>query len=142
MNLDAQWRAMAPERYSPMADHIFRLDASVAMTKWQKSQNALVNEIILINDTGTIAAMSYLTSDFWQGDEAKFTAHIDGTSDDIYISPIYYDESTARFQIIVSIPIINQKYWKPAGVLVMGLDAETALAAESSPLFIARHKTY
>lgn len=142
MNLDVQWRAMAPERHSPLAKHIAGLDASIAMTKWQKNHQALVNEVILTNNIGTVAAMSHLTTDFWQGDEAKFTAHIDGKADDVYISPIYYDESTARFQIIVSIPIVDQKYWQPAGVLILGLDAERTLAAKTNPLFIARNTTY
>lgn len=130
LNLDAQWRALAPRHHSEMARIIAAQDASIAMNRWQKDHESLVTEVMLTNSIGALVAMSRLSSDFWQGDEAKFEHHIRKDASNLYISPIYYDESTSRFQVIVSKPIIAESRWLPVGVLIIGLDVEEALAGE------------
>jgi hypothetical protein len=82
---------------------------------------------MLTNSIGTLVAMSRLTSDFWQGDEPKFERHIRSDTRNLYVSPIRYDASTTRFQVTVSMPVIVEGQWLPAGVLVIGLDVEQAL---------------
>jgi len=134
LNLDAQWRAMAPGHYSEMARIIASQEASIAMNRWQKNQESLVTEVMLTNSIGTLVAMSGLSSDFWQGDEAKFERHIRKDPSNLYISRVYYDESTSRFQVIVSKPVIAAGHWLPLGVLVIGLDVEKALAGKSDAL--------
>jgi hypothetical protein len=130
LNLDAQWQALAPEHHSEMARRVADKSASSAMSDWQKHHEALVTEVMLTNSIGTLVAMSRLTSDFWQGDEPKFERHIRGDIRNIYVSPIHYDASTSRFQVTVSMPVITQGRWLPAGVLAIGLDVEQALVSE------------
>jgi hypothetical protein len=132
LNLDAQWQALAPGHYSDMAKRVADQKASIAMAQWQKRHEALVTEVMLTNSFGTLVAMSQLTSDFWQGDEPKFEQHIGGGPRDIYVSPIRYDASTARFQVTVSMPIVVEGQWLPAGVLAIGLDVEQALKADGN----------
>lgn len=128
LNLDAQWQALAPRQHSEMARFIASQEASIAMNRWQKNHQSLVTEVMLTNSIGALVAMSGLSSDFWQGDEAKFEHHIRKDANSLYISPVYYDESTSRFQVVVSKPIIAEDRWIPLGVLVIGLDVEEALA--------------
>jgi ABC-type amino acid transport substrate-binding protein len=127
LNLDAQWRALAPQQFSDMAQRVTDQPASITMREWQQGRKLLVTEVILTNGIGTLAAMSGLTSDFWQGDEPKFEHHISTDTRTLYVSPIRYDASTARFQVTVSMPVIVKGQWLPAGVLAIGLDVEQAL---------------
>jgi len=127
LNLDAQWQALAPQHYSELARRVADQPASIAMDKWQQGRESLVTEIMLTNSIGTLVAMSRLTSDFWQGDEPKFERHIRSETRNLYVSPIRYDASTTRFQVTVSMPVIVEGQWLPAGVLVIGLDVEQAL---------------
>ncbi|HDZ37516.1 MAG TPA: transporter substrate-binding domain-containing protein [Marinobacter sp.] len=132
--IDSKWQASAPMTAPPLAAHILSLPASHILKTWQQSHQGLVTEVLLINKMGTIAAMSQLTSDFWQGDEPKFLNVIGSEpSDDpqlrktLFISPIRYDQSTARFQVIVSVPVFPDDGDAAIGVIAVGLDIEKAI---------------
>ena len=130
LNLDAQWRALAPRHHSEMARLVAAQEASIAMNRWQKDHESLVTEVMLTNSIGALVAMSRLTSDFWQGDEPKFERHIGNDARNLFVSPIHYDASTSRFQVTISKPVIVEGRWLPMGVLIIGLDVEAALASE------------
>ena len=132
-NIDRQWRARALDDPTSLAREILALPASEALRAWKTERTDVVTEVLVINRSGTIAAMSRLSSDFWQGDEPKFTRLTEGArgAGKLYISPIRYDASTARFQIMVSAPVAPVTGGKPFGVVVLGLDAEKALRARS-----------
>ena len=78
--------------------------------------------------------MSQLTSDYWQGDEPKFQKVIEnqatqpGGDPPIYLSPIRYDKSAARFQVTASRPVLNDHGEPALGVIVIGLSIEEALS--------------
>lgn len=133
LTIDSKWQALAPKTAIPLAEQILDLPASKALHAWQASHQGLVTEVMLINDMGTLAAISQLTSDFWQGDEAKFqevmhTAMPDSLPDRAFhLSSIRFDSSTARFQITVSFPLSSSSNERPNGVLSFGLDIEEAL---------------
>jgi len=63
---------------------------------------------------------------YWQGDEAKFQEAAAG--EPLYLSPIRYDASTQRFQVIASTPIRARSTGAFEGILVIGLDVEEALS--------------
>lgn len=133
LTADSKWQALAPKITTPLASHILDLPGSKALLAWQRAHNGLITEAMLMNDMGTLAAMSQLTSDFWQGDEPKFQAVMNAPLESstgnpvFYISPIRYDSSTARFQITVSIPLISANGGAPDGAMSFGLDIERAL---------------
>lgn len=137
LNLDAQWQAMAPTQHSDMARVVADQEASIAMAQWQETHDSLVTEVMLTNNLGTLVAMSRLTSDFWQGDETKFQTHVNDDTGDIYVSPIRYDASTSRFQVIVSKAVAAEGPLLPAGVLIIGLDVEQTLKAAGHPHYLS-----
>ena len=130
LRIDRHWRANAPHRTIELADDILRLPASRALHAWVNTQNGLVTEVILMNSLGTVAAMSRLTSDYWQGDEPKFQGIWNapgGAAQALYVSPIHYDASTSRFQVTVSQPVGPFRDGRPAGVISLGIDVEKNL---------------
>lgn len=134
LSIDSKWQALAPEAMLPLASHILSLPASQSLKDWQSSHQGLVTETMVINNMGAIAAMSQLTSDFWQGDEPKFLEVAGGelsaephVRKALFISPIRYDHSTARFQISVSVPVFSADDVAPSGVIILGLDIEKAM---------------
>lgn len=134
MTVDSQWQALVPVTTPELAERILALPGSRALLAWQKSHRGLVTEVMLINDMGTLAAMSQLTSDYWQGDEPKFqrvmenTSANPGASRPLYVSPIRYDTSAARFQVTVSTPTLPGHGDRANGVIVIGLSIEEALS--------------
>ncbi|WP_373000394.1 substrate-binding periplasmic protein [Marinobacter sp.] len=139
MTQDSMWQGMAPISPTPLAESILDLPGSHALHGWKVTHNGLVTEAMIMNNMGTLVAMSQLTSDYWQGDEPKFQNVLDNTRrglggmDALYISPIRYDASTSRFQVTVSAPVSPIKDGAPFGVVTLGLDAEEALRALDNP---------
>ena len=134
MTIDSQWTALSPLAVPDLAADILALPGSKALQAWQHSHQGLVTEVMLVNDMGTLAAMSQLTSDYWQGDEPKFQKVIEnqatqpGGDPPIYLSPIRYDKSAARFQVTASRPVLNDHGEPALGVIVIGLSIEEALS--------------
>lgn len=133
LNFDAKWQALAPSQAPELAKAILELPGSQALHAWKLAQEGLVTEILLTNDLGTLTAMSQLSSDYWQGDESKFTRVVENLRagmtglDAMYLSDIRYDASTSRFQITVSAPVGPVSQGIPKGIIALGLDIERAL---------------
>ncbi|WP_029652486.1 transporter substrate-binding domain-containing protein [Marinobacter daepoensis] len=138
LNKDVLWQALAPHLPTPLAREILALPASEALAHWQAAHAPMVTEVFLTDRSGALVAMSRLSSDYWQGDERKFQ-EIAGEPElgverkkDIWISPIRYDASTARFQVTVSFPVpLSEPSNQLEGVLIFGLDIEHVLHGRS-----------
>lgn len=133
LNFDAGWRALAPMQAPELAKAILELPGSRALHAWKITQEDIVTEVLLTNELGTLTAMSQLTSDYWQGDERKFTRVMENLRagltglEAMYLSDIRYDASTSRFQITVSTPVGPVSDGIPTGIIALGLDIERAL---------------
>ena len=135
LTFDAKWQALSPATTPELAKAILELPGSRALHDWKLTHRDTVTEALLTNNLGTLVAMSQLASDYWQGDEPKFTRVVENIQagstglDAMHISDIRYDASTSRFQVTVSAPVGPVLDGLPWGVLVLGLDIEKALGA-------------
>lgn len=129
LNLDRQWQALAPYSPSELADQLLSLPISRQLAQWQVTAAGLVSEVFLMDDTGAIIGLSQLTSDYWQGDEAKFQNLVNQPPDRLEISPMYFDDSSKRFQITVSRAVNASANGNFIGAIAIGLDVEKALQA-------------
>lgn len=101
-------------------------------SQWLKklaiSAKDLLSEIIVMDERGYNVAMVDMTSDYWQGDEAKFLEVYAKTPQTLYFDKIKYDASSKRFQVQVSAPLLDAKNQKPIGAITLGLDVDKALS--------------
>lgn len=142
LTADSKWQAQAPAA-TDLAETLLSLPASRALSTWQRSRSKLITEVMVINRSGALSAMSRLTSDYWQGDETKFRYIMEHPRDSrgepaLYISNIRYDVSTARFQVNVSAALIPAPEKPPNGVIVLGLDIGEALYQGTHPPMAGR----
>ena len=87
-----------------------------------RSANPELQEAFLTDRLGANVAATNKTSDFYQGDEAKFTeAYHDGAGS-IYIGKIARDESIQSFSVQIGVPVIDEG--RAIGVLVVTVNAE------------------
>lgn len=82
-------------------------------------------EIFVTDNQGGLVAATDKTSDYWQGDEAKFTECFKGEAGTLYISDVEFDESTQTYSVQVSVPVRDEG--KVIGVIVVGIDVDTFL---------------
>ena len=76
-------------------------------------------EAFLCDNQGAVVAEYPRTSDYWQGDEDKFTGSFNSPNGETYIGEVELDESTQTFSVQVSLPVIDQG--KTIGILIVGL---------------------
>jgi hypothetical protein len=88
---------------------------------WRKSR-PYIAEIIVMDRLGANVAITEKTSDYWQGDEPKFSASFKDAGL-VFIDRMKFDDSTQTYSVQVSVPVRD-----PAGtllgVLCCGLDLE------------------
>ena len=77
------------------------------------------SEVFLTDDQGANVACYPATSDYWQGDEAKFIKSYNGGNGTVYVGPASFDESTKTNAVQISVPMIYND--KAIGVLIIGV---------------------
>lgn len=82
-------------------------------------RNPFLNEAFLTDNQGANVAAYPATSDYWQGDEEKWTESFNEGVGRVFVGPLERDESTNTVAVQVSAPLIHQG--KTIGVLVVGV---------------------
>ena len=87
--------------------------------KQQIERNNSFNEAFLTDNQGANVAAFPATSDYWQGDEEKWSESFNSGSGRIIIGGLELDESTNTVAAQVSAPVLDRG--KTIGVLVVGV---------------------
>lgn len=118
--LDDKWRADDTE----MKDMYLNNPVSDFLREKQAASNGVYAEIFVMDFQGCNVAQSDLTSDFWQGDEAKFKLSYNNGMGSIFIDEIEFDESSEAYVVQVSLPIVNSNN-EVIGAITFGIDMST-----------------
>jgi hypothetical protein len=116
--LDAKWQGTAG-----VADFMKALIDSPAgkhLTAWKQS-HAYVSEVFVMDKLGANVAQTDKTSDYWQGDEKKFTECFKGKGE-VFLGKMEFDESTQTYSIQVSVPVLDGNAL--IGAICIGIDVE------------------
>ncbi len=84
--------------------------------------NSAIDEVFLTDNRGANIAAYPPTSDYWQGDEEKWTASFNGGNGVVFIGPLELDASTNKTQVQISAPIVSNE--ETIGVLVLGVSVD------------------
>jgi len=121
MELDERWIKLKGRL--PEADQIMNSKVSALLTVAMNKQSYF-KEAILTGNQGETVAMNMVTTDYWQGDEEKFTAIFDtnlpSRKPDSHISRARWDDSTKAMIAQVSVPVYDGDYM--IGTLTVGVD--------------------
>lgn len=79
-------------------------------------------EIFVMDNLGANVAMTDKTSDYWQGDEDKFTKSYNNGKGGVHISDVKFDDSTQAYLVQVSIPVKDGT--KVIGAVTFGIDVD------------------
>lgn len=122
--LDQRWRAEVGQVDGPTVAGIVASPVSDTMRGLLMNSGGLVTEIIVMDDRGMNVAVSSVTSDFWQGDEAKFLETYPHGVDAVHVGEIEFDESSQTYQVQVSFSVADVSTGAPLGAVTIGLNAE------------------
>ena len=79
-------------------------------------------EIFVMDNQGANVAMTDKTSDYWQGDEAKFIESYKEGTGGIHISDVEFDDSAQAYLVQASIPVKDEDI--VIGAITIGIDLD------------------
>ena len=122
--LDQTWRGEISGTSAPMINEILNRPASGYLRDQKEAMDGLVTEVFLMDNRGLNVAQSDLTSDYWQGDEAKFQETYGQGAGSIHISEVELDESTGTYQSQVSMVVADPATGAPMGAITFGVNVD------------------
>lgn len=128
---DQQWQQEQANGSGPLIDSVLNNAVADWLRARQAEHEGLISEILLTDQQGLNVAVSNLTTDYWQGDEAKFVEPFFATTDRPYMGQLAYDQSTQRYQVHISTSVRHPQTDAIIGVLIIGLDIGRALRMEN-----------
>lgn len=123
-DLDRTWRAEAESNDQPMIDEVLGNDLSGYLMDIQDGSGGLFTEIFVMDAKGLNVGQSDVTSDYWQGDEAKWKETFGKGSGSVLIGDLEQDESTQQLQSQVSVTVADPDTGEPIGAVTFGINIE------------------
>ena len=115
--LDQKWRAGDTH----LIETVMSNELSSYLAKIKEDSEGLYTEIFVIDNKGLNVGQSDLTTDYWQGDEAKWQETFSAGIDAMHITDVEEDESSQTYQIQISIPVVDNG--NVIGTVTVGVNA-------------------
>lgn len=117
--LDAKWKATPG-----IADYMKVMMQSKCGQHLQGIQSSVgyYAELFVMDNLGGNVCMSDKTSDYWQGDEAKFQKSFNNGKGAVHIGKVKFDDSTQAYLVQVSVPVRDGD--KVIGAITIGIDVD------------------
>jgi len=122
---DATWRN--ENRVSAFMQGLLDNAAAKEMLSLEQSQ-PFYFELFLMDNQGANVAMTNKTSDYWQGDEAKFTESFKGGAGDVHIGDVEFDDSAQAYLVQISVPVMEGG--SAIGAITIGINLDELEAAQ------------
>ncbi|MGB5560610.1 MAG: hypothetical protein WBN04_21670 [Paracoccaceae bacterium] len=121
--LDIAWRAEVGAVDTPTIAPVLSNPAAEFLRARVADAGGRITEAFVMDSRGLNVATSNVTSDYWQGDEAKFTETYPKGSGAVHIGEVELDESSQTYQGQVSVVIVDPATGAPIGAMTIGLNA-------------------
>lgn len=122
--LDKQWRSEVSSTDKAMINAVLNNALSGYLQGKLAASNGLYTEIFVMDNKGLNVGQSNITSDYWQGDEAKWQDTFMQGANSIHISEVEEDESTQTYQSQLSLPVIDPSSQSVIGAITIGINVD------------------
>ncbi len=132
-SLDSQWRAEREADNQPLIAATLNNPLSTYLTQVQAASAGLFTEIFVIDAQGLNAGQSAITSDFWQGDEAKFQKTFDVGAGAIFIDEAELHEASGTWRAQANMTLQSDR-GQPIGAVTVEINlTELARRSRNTP---------
>lgn len=125
--LDLTWRDTVGSPNTPLIANVLEGTAADFLRTQVDGSYGMITEVFIMDARGLNVAASAPTSDYWQGDEAKFQQTYLVGPDAEHFSDIEFDDSTQSYQAQLSFTIVDSDTGQPIGAITVGVDATTLM---------------
>lgn len=121
-DLDSRWRTEFTGTRGPMIEAQLFNPLSLYLKGRQRAAEGLITEIFVMDNRGLNVGQSDVTSDYWQGDEAKWQKSFG--AGELHIDEAERDESTQLLQSQASLPIRHPRTRATIGAITVGINLD------------------
>jgi hypothetical protein len=107
--LDKRWRAEREQEDQPLVASVMASPLSTYLLRIQAMSAGLYTEIIMMDAKGLNAGLSSISSDYWQGDEAKFQKTFEVGPDAVFVDEAEHHDATGQDRAQVNLAIADAK---------------------------------
>lgn len=122
--LDTQWRDEEKAGNGPLIDKVLANALSKYLQEVKSGSDGLYAEIFVMDAKGLNVGQSDVTSDYFQGDEAKWQKTFQAGPDGVLIDEVEFDDSSEQFQSQVSVTIVDPASGEAIGAVTVGVNVE------------------
>ncbi|SON57706.1 hypothetical protein HDIA_4165 [Hartmannibacter diazotrophicus] len=120
--LDQQWRKEREMDDKPLIAATLSNPLSIYLTRMQGRSIGLYAEIFVMDQNGLNVGQSSITSDFWQGDEAKFQKTYDVSKDAVFVDDPEWDDDSKIWRGQVSFTLTDSSGQNEIGAVTVELN--------------------
>lgn len=117
--LDSKWRETSGLAAFMMP--YFDNPGVEALTDLESEADYVLESFIMGNQGGVVAATNK-TSDYWQGDEAKFTDSYASGKGQVHLGDVEFDDSAQAYLVQISVPVISEG--SAIGAITIGVNVD------------------
>lgn len=122
--MDKDWRAQAKAGGGALTEKLLGNALSTFLKAKQADSKGLISEVFVMDNKGLNVGQSGMTSDYMQGDEAKWQKSYGAGAGATFLDEVEFDESSKSFQSQVSVTISDPADGKPIGAITIGVNVE------------------
>lgn len=122
--LDKTWKDEVDHGGGPLSNGVQGNDLSKHLTQIRDGSDGLYAEIFVMDDKGLNVGMSNVTSDYMQGDEAKWQKTYQVGPDAVLIDDVKQDKSAGTFISQVSLTVVDPDTKAPIGAITIGVNVD------------------
>lgn len=133
--LDKTWRSERKSRRKPLISATLSNPLSSFLTRMQARSAGIILESFVMDSKGLNVGQSSMTSDYWQGDEAKFQKTYDVGKGAVFIDEAEWDDSRKLWKAQISQTLLDDESKEVIGAFTVEfnlteLERRIALQAE------------
>ncbi len=122
--MDKDWRREAKNGGGPLIERLQKRSASAFLVDKKSESGDLVTEVFVMDNKGLNVAISDVTSDYMQGDEAKWQKTYAQGAGQIFVDDVEFDDSSETFQSQLSASVVDPASGKVIGAITFGINIE------------------
>jgi len=122
--MDQDWRAQAKAGSGPLVDQLLSAALSKFLAERKNATNGVITEMFVMDNRGLNVGQSDLTSDYMQGDEAKWQKTFQVGPDAVFVDDVEFDDSAESFQSQISVTIKDPATGEAIGAITVGINVE------------------
>lgn len=130
--LDNEWKAESKVDKQPLIAEMLSSPLSNYLLYLQAQSAGLYTEMFVMDNKGLNVGQSSVTSDYWQGDEAKYQKTFQVGPDAVFIDAAEFNDDSKTWRAQLNFTVVDPQSGKPVGAATIEMNL-TELERRQAP---------